>query len=291
MFDQRRFNAALVDMAPQPMLPIGETIVELLSGDLPGMLKSFNKNLGAFQRLQTAGSDYLSVQFAWAPLVKDAVKVIETLMAADHVLYGQQFRRSREIRTVRSTHSWSAKNAGFTRGFGSAISGGVYYPWGQSFDWTHQMSHRINARFNNGARPTRKQLGFYDRAMELLFNLGLDDPALGWNVTRFSWLTDWAVDIGSSLQIAANFSQQTGRYPMDYATLSTKSESVTISYPRGPRDYYSGGSLACTIVPSVSTSFAFNRQNLSPFRPGVTLSSLNGYQYSILVALGLAKTR
>lgn len=289
-YNQRSVNSALINMAPQPALPIGETIVELLSGNLPGLLKSFQKNLNSFQRLQTAGSDYLSVQFAWKPLVSDAVKVIETLMAADHIIYGQKFRRNRVIRETQVNHSWTERNSSYTTGL-NGQSAGAFASHGQSFDWNHRMSHSINARFNNGARPTRKQYGFYDKAMELLFNLGLDDPALGWNVTKFSWLTDWAVDIGGSLQIASNFSQQTGRYPMDYATLSTKSTTVLMSNPTGPRLFYSGTTYWSETTPGVSVCFVFDRQNLSPFRPGVSLTSLNGFQYSILVALGLAKSR
>lgn len=295
-WNQRSINAAANNMAIQPTLPIAETIVELLSGNIPSMIKSLSKRLSHVQRLKQSGADYLSIQFAWKPLVSDAIKVIETLLAADHVVHGQKFRRSRIVREEFQSSQYVSKGTSY-RSFLNARSGsaGSYQSNGQVLDYGHRLSHRITARLNNGARATRKQYGFYDKAMDLLFDLGFQDPSLGWELSRFSWLIDWAVDIGTSIDLVGNFSSQTGRYPLDYSYISTKSTTTVVANPKGDRIMSRGASATLDYKsitsPGTAIMFAFDRQPLSLFRPGFSLSGLNGFQYSILVALGLAKSR
>ena len=155
--------------------------------------------------------------------------------------------------------------------------------------------YKFTARYSSLVKPNSRSNGFVEKAEETLRQLGLvDDPSLIWELTPWSWLIDWAANIGNSLVNAHTLSPLSGRHSVDYAYFTTcltevVEEEVVAVVTNGtgwpsrsytvlrPRSYFS----------TVSKT----RSRATPFGFGTQLGSISASQFAILVALGLARYR
>jgi hypothetical protein len=158
------------------------------------------------------------------------------------------------------------------------------------------MDHRISGRFAPNARPTIAANSFIDKANDVVNRLGVWSPSMGWELMSYSWLVDWAVNLGSSIENASAYSALSGRYKTDYAYLTTfvrmskihTSRSTTLITGSGTsrlRHNLIGGTQTQTVT------ITKDRRPVSPFGLGVNLQGLTTSQFATLVALGLARSK
>lgn len=286
----------------KPALDIAETVVELLSGNIPKLLTNTYKrakNLASDATLMKkvrevgsgAGADYLGGMFGWAPLVSDVIKVVSSLTAVHTAIYasGDRYKRSVPLQTMSATTSWIPTM--YHTGFGPVGRKGYATNYGP-LDHNHFVSWdwRFTARTTGLARPTRSTDDFLSKADELLYNLGFGDLSIIWDLTAFSWLADWCIHLGASITNATAFGA--GRQNVDYAYVTLKIRALT-QVPVKAGTINAGNGLSYTTNGGVAKFLALTtvRDRATPYGFGVELPSLTGSQMAILAALGLVKTR
>lgn len=303
---QKQVSEVFADSAPDAKnASLIVTAIELLRGDLPSVLKNLRKYELRRQSLaKSLGSEYLNIVFGWTPLIKEVTGVVKTFMTLDRLLYYESTRRKRQwdgplgssytrdtnssaMSTLTSTDTDVCTYEGANRTSGIAWSGVV----DQSIVW--KEDYHLSARFAGLARPSRAADRFNDQALAFMGSLGLiGSPSDAWELAPFSWLVDWAVNIGSGLENASNYLPSHGGRAIDYAYVTTKNvysveEKVQSLVPFTGVVYSS----SVTNDRGVSTTTSLVRRRVSPFGVGIDLGDLSGSQMAILVALGLAKSR
>lgn len=297
-----RMNQTFASMAPQaPGAQLGETVVSILRGDFPSLLT----NLKAWTRPgridwtatpNTLGGGYLNSVFGWQPLIRDFQNAISVLMTLDHLIYGEAFRRHRVIpwssqfsRTTMT--SFAAASPYRMDGKGSTlISAGWREDAKPELVTTSHLDVRLSAQLAPIARPGLGANKYVDQAGDILQDLGLWYPALGWDLLPYSWLVDWFLHLGAAFTNASYYGSATGMTSVDYAWGTTCLRvNSQVNFP--VRTYRSGAFEYQFLGSPLSTSVAKIRERATPFGFGVDLSALTSGQIAILVALGLAKVR
>jgi len=297
------------------------TILELLTGNLPRILARMGDNLTRIAidwKLQTGkelskhtnpGNEWLSYHFGWAPLVKDVMDAVGILYKLHILLYeSEESRRHRggDLGTVgRITNTYDSGQLGFgspieTNNFTPTvmkdrqgpIPTGIGMPLRTECTVSQSVlieaDFRFAAKFHRGARPSSRERGHLDKAIELL---GLEiTPATLWNLAPWTWLLDWFSNIGT---VAQNLSDlDWSNVLLDYAYLtfvvkSTATTSVTLPPSWGGGAYTSSSPFIGTTV--VTTEKI--REQASPYGFSVGWTGLNPFQLSILAALGMTRGR
>lgn len=246
------------------------------------------------------GSSYLELMFGWMPLISDVKAFADALALLDGLIFdGESTRRSRKT-------SWKTLQ-GSTRetvaaGFNSPLYTSRAKPWVQSVsgpwngtsytcnmeaDYSVNIGYnvRFKGRFSKPARPDARFNGYLDRYYHFL---GLEiTPEVLWELTSWSWLLDWFTDLGG---VAQNLSAwQTSGYRCDYAyaTLAVQATFSAMAVNAVPAPGLIVEGLPFTIANKVEKY----RMPASPFGFNVDTSGLNSTQWSILTALGLARSR
>jgi hypothetical protein len=277
-----------------------------MRGEFPSILRSIlalrrKYELDLKETASNLGGEYLNSVFGWKPLIEDIMKCIRILMAVDYLIYGSATRRKRTIKF---------DSRYLSEPYESFFFAPTYMPkrWGSGFssttnvlNYTHspertvvsKMDIRISARMVPLARPGLGSDDFISRAEDLLRQLGVWYPTLGWDLLPYSWLVDWCLHLGTALANASYYGSKPGQTNIDYAWATTALRVDTqVNFPvmRAPakgtsrRDFLFYGSPMTTSVVKI-------RERATPFGFGLDLSGLNPGQVAILVALGLVKVR
>lgn len=297
VFDQQ-ISSSITNMLPDHgEMGWFETLVELARGNLPKAIPDLMHRAAVGLRLdpkgtkRDLGSDYLNARFGIEPIFSDMRKLIEGLQEASGLLY-DSFKRQRMTSGVslpyESRTIYGPRDGGIGYGGNDYISNIV--PLNRRFTVHYYTDHSIKAKFSK-AQPGVAGERFADQAIIQLRRLGLNEK-LAWDLLPFSWLVDWAGNIGSSIENAAAFAPNVGRYLSQYMWVTRK---VTVHADCEPFvDYrshngrlykaaeYSGGSTSLVVL---------DRTPVSPFGVSFKLPSMDAYKWSILVALGLAYKR
>lgn len=290
--NQGLFNSARPDASAAG---IGETLYELFTGQWPRLLTNLGKriatgklyNLGVKDVGKYAGDAYLNSTFAWQPIIRDFEFLIRTCLGLTDVLYGGDFRRTRQTPPVTYPISWKASRAGLFPGFGVSSTYFQEKPAGSLLsEGTYSYDTRLNAKFSK-AKPTIGTYSFIDSAQDVLRTLGIWSPSLGWDILPYSWLVDWFFHIGRAFENASTYSTGNGTYHVNYAYATQKTTSV-IWWQGGQK--YSGSDYVKWQAGSQVVTTLF-RQRATPWGFGIDLSKLSQSQWQILIALGLAKAR
>jgi hypothetical protein len=286
---------------------LGVTLIELLRGDIPSVLKNFQEMMAGYRSVKNyVGSDALNIMFGWTPLIQEYVNLIKVGMTLERVIYYETFRRKRRWEGP-STSTRADVVANFSAPLG--IYGSETYPQqgtsaantGSGLGLASASSvkktvilenYHWSSKYTGLAKAGRRANAFSERAMDVVQRLGLvDDPTLLWDLTPYSWLVDWFTTMGESLTNAATYSPIRGKYSIDYAYLTTRYhygvdlELVRVTPGSAKTDV--------TIVEpnSMYVSTTTWRDRATPFGFGTQMASLSGSQFAILVALGLAQFR
>lgn len=283
------------------------TILELLRGDIPSLLKNFQKMMAGMQSIRkTLGSDYLNIAFGWTPLIQEYANIIKVGMTLERAIYYESYRRKRawegpSLRQSDLITNVSLNSSSLVYGQSTLPEQGDFVPpsggYGAVYSATSvrvvHEDYRFTSKYTGLAKAPRRAESFSEIALEVITRMGLvDDPTLLWELTPWSWLVDWFSTMGSSIANASIYSPSKGKYDVDYAYLTTKySDSTTGSLLR----LNSGLAAQSKISVLQPTSFVGSvtkwRDRATPFGFGTQLGSITASQFAILVALGFAKHR
>lgn len=280
-------SSAYADAAlASPSMGWGETVVELLTGNVPRLLASLQRRMIQGRLLdprgigKDLGSEYLNAQFGILPIMRDIRALILHLSTLQNGLYGS-YRRSR-------------KSPLMTASYRTTLDISCQLPHGYSGTATRSegdarilYDERITMKLVR-AQPTIASNTFLGQASEIFQAMGFTNPSLGWQVIPWSWLIDWVTNIGASIENAAYYSAQSGSSPSTYSYVTSKRITTHTQYARPRRQsgnyYYDapGGTVTGVVT-------RLTRSKGSPFGFDFSLPSLSSGQWAILVALGLAK--
>lgn len=233
--------------------------------------------------------------FGWKPLIADFQNVIMTLLELDRLIYGTSYRRKRSFKypvyigKLQRTHA-SDNSLRSTSPAPRAGAGALSIPWDLSSgegNVTSMFDFRISARLTAIARPSISSIAYVDKAIDVLEQLGVWYPSLGWDLIPYSWLFDWFANLGTAMDNVAYYGKNPGQLNVDYAwgTAAVK----TLVHINPGRDLTANGYTTHVDGPVKCFTIVKDRVQASPFGFGINYTGLNTWQQSILVALGLAK--
>jgi len=289
-------------LAPKSeMFDVAQFVGELREG-LPSMTSNLLK--GKVNFFKDLGADYLNVEFGWKPFINDIINAVSALGSATTMLsrpFGP-IHRSREV----------VDEVVIADSSGSGVISYPPYPPDSSYIpltefWKVQPNtHRMGSGWQNWGNLSRStgtykktwfegnffllpKLGFnpedYMSRLDSLVNTKLT-PSILYELSPWSWLIDWGAKIGDSLQTAEALADD--RVHAQYAY--GMQETMAISTITRVSPYYWSPS---QVDPKGSISTRTTRKERVRANPyGFTVggaSSLNSWQQSILLALGLTK--
>jgi len=315
-------TAAIKEMNPiQVHASVLTTLLELVRGDVPGILKNLRQHFANITNLKyvsknglkdsatVVGGSFLENVFGWQPILRDVNSSIQVLTTLDALLFPEDNTRRTFNRVI--SENWGTSESSVSRlsGFGlfNPLGGvqnrGTAINWSTGSDTANATSltnipatytakevvdFRCTARFNTGLVPNDRNNGHLDRLQELL---GLQlTPQVLWDLTPWSWLIDWFANIGTVVENISNLHMS--NIILNYAYSTCRSNATSGVWQR-PTVITSGSGIRA-ITGNFITTYSYDqkvRLKASPYGFGAALSSLNGNQWAILVALGLARAR
>lgn len=288
---------------------VGESLVELLSLNIPALLTSLRTVARQVSRnakkrrirqdsptgkaivrlwgkstpwLNAIGSDYLEVAFGLLPTIEVFMQLIMLFEDAQDRVYGTSFRRVR-MRTLRQDVYETPVSTTLEGSNGSVSFGsGVRFECKNTVTDTLRVTVRATAL---GRESLNEAYYSTEGSGNLVRRMGLLSPSLGWELLPFSWMVDWFANFSSGLKRRAFFEDV---YPIDYAYATFK-RVHTQSVAAGEKTT----TLSNSVNQRVRTSGAFQsttttvRVRLDPFGNPWHGASIDAYKAGILTALGL----
>jgi len=245
-------------------------------------------------RLRQAGDEFLNVEFGWLPLVSDVDDLIRTIKDSDKLLdqydsdRGKLIRRRYSFPSEKSeteeqlSASKMPEGIPISVGFGPPSIPGV---------WSKRTTVVKNRWFSGAFRygvPTsgltaRKGIAGLAAKADYLYGLTLTPDVL-WNLTPWSWATDWALNTGDVLTNVSDFAQH--GLIMQYGYLmETTITRVTYSL-RGLVLY----GIPVRVPDATFEVITKSRTGANPFGFGITWDGLSSTQAAIAVALGISRS-
>jgi hypothetical protein len=292
------------------------TLIELVRGDVPGILTSLRKHMTLITQMKASGikdaskalgSEYLNNVFGWTPIIKDIQAAITVLTGIDSLLFPDDSTRRSHKRTLSSgAHqldgfptmgmfppfwpgmSWDDMTINPRIAPVNPVTYGIGVMSG-TFGLSYTDSLWTTARFATGATPNSHNNGNLDRVIDLL---GLEiTPALVWELTPWSWLIDYFTNIGKVIENLSNLGLSNTILNYAYTTYRRETLHTVSVDPRYMTSSYPGSSFKGNGWNFTMTSDSKVRIAASPFGFGIAGDSLSANQLAILTALGLARMR
>lgn len=263
--------------------------------------------------LKRAGSDYLNHMFGLSPLIREIDTLIKTVGSIDKLVgqlvrdSGANVHRRRDIKEVEvfrqnndgsvydttivvpplKTHSavmsyittnaeWFPAPSSYHRQVNSLVATRrVWFTGSFTYDIDAlRMPNHIRDFFDVVAKRGKQPIE--DVAREYLLGMGeaTIDNALWWELTPFSWLVDWFVNVGVVLDNRRQFDRL--GLVMNYGYVMCEETRTTTT-----TNYINSG----PVLTSSWQNVRQRRVRASPFGFGVDTDKLSAYQLSILGAL------
>lgn len=284
---------------------VGEFSLSTFLGELreglPHLIPEF---LTRAKVVKGAGSDYLNVEFGWKPLINDLQGLADSFLQASFGLFrplgASHRRRDRPvIESFNRTDITAASNISVALGKHATLAG--YNPGSTSKTWAATGAYGIGSltrsssvkQWVEGEFVYIPKAGFdpgnfLDR-YETLASVDLT-PAVLWELAPWSWLVDWAGQIGQSLSsMEAGLSNRilsTYFYGMEDAKATAVTDVTVLGNQSGR--YHTGPKQMSTRIERRRR----RRIRANPFGYGGSSSvALNGSQMAILGALGLTRLK
>lgn len=281
---------------------IGETMLEIVTGNVPKLTSRFYKLLKEGDVLtvlkkahKETSQDYLNYNFGLGPVFGDLYTLLVKGVVIHDALYGQSHRRSGQSPLETGYRSYSTNRGINMGGLTTRNQGDLgYYVLGGASDASsktisYYQDMRFKARFTL-ARASDVANTFYDKALALIRNYGVWTPSLLWDIAPWSWLLDWFLHLGRGFQNAFDYGAD-GGLKSDYSCVTTKSVTQHSIPGRAYSRYDHPYRWDYFWSPIYTTTTVLRRYPTNPFGTFVELRSLSAWQQSILVALGIARRR
>lgn len=241
-----------------------------------------------------AGSEYLNAQFGWLPLVSDVRDAVTAFRDTAKILNqmkrdsGRNVRRRYEFPIERSTEVLidrrdSTAAAGLV---GSTPLGSDFFSTNAGAQYHIRETTRsvwFSGAFTYHMPADDTQIGKLVSAYQMadhLYGVGLT-PELLWNLTPWSWATDWFANTGDILANVSDMALYGQILRYGYVM-----EKTTILDRRGVEATLK--SKPTVTYKSIVKTTIKRRIRANPFGFGVSFNSLSGYQLGILAALGMS---
>jgi hypothetical protein len=235
------------------------------------------------------GGEYLNVVFGIQPVYDDVKKAYAATLKAEKILdqlakdSGKLIRRRYEFPEERTTTEAVAVSAPYIIGTTGDSSGTVS---------TYSLK-RVNvvtkrSWFSGAFTYHLPESGTWMRRMAELDHLYGIRPGIdtAWELTPFSWLTDWFANTGDILNNVSNFSQD--GLVMPYGYIMCHQRNTTI-YTGQVQVQTSASTWTQVPVHGTLCFETLQRRPANPFGFGISLGSLSVRQLGILAALGISR--
>lgn len=288
-------TTAIARCAPtNPASNLATMLGELLKDGLPSPVGAESWKARTLSAKQ-AGSEYLNVQFGWAPLISDIRKFADAITHAEKILRqyerdaGKLVRRRYDFPEITSTKEEVYGNGSINRYFWPGVN---FFPLKTTATVTMRETVSKKQWFSGAFTyylPTgydsRKELSRLRSYAQKL--LGIEPtPEVLWELAPWSWAVDWFSNTGDVLKNVSRFTGP-GGLVMPYGYMMETSFIVrTYSFSPSP---FSG--ISETPDPITVTTIVKKRRRATPFGFGLSWNALSAFQWSILGALGLTKNR
>jgi hypothetical protein len=266
-----------------PAADLSIALGELYRDGLPSLPGKAKGNLG---------SEYLNMQFGWAPTISDGRDFINSIRNFDQITgqfirdSGRIVKRRFDFDLIESTSVTTTPNSPPV-----PLSGGVA-PSGQQVQLgtLTKTVKTVTRKWFSGA------FTYHLSPNVLLRNIQILDKAYGlvpgpdtaWALTPYSWLFDWFSNAGDVIHNLNAFSAGGLVMPWGYMMCDT---STYTEYVLQTRKRDSNSVLQPLVLSSAVIKRTRQRQRANPFGFGLTWDGLNPFQLSILAALGLSRGR
>jgi hypothetical protein len=289
------------------------TALELLKGDVPHLLKQFRFHWNTMLRWKAKyknfkdaekylGSEFLNAQFGWTPIVRDIEAGVRLLLELDRALFVSDDTRRRRKTVVNVNLSQKTDNVTWivepplgrvdqtkwssrlvtNSCVPNALTFAVSIPTDLAL--SSKVSVWTTARFATGLSARSQDNAYIDRGIDLL-GLRLT-PEVLWDLMPWSWLIDWFSNTGTIVRNLSTLGLSNTILNYAYSTMRWQNQSTAWAKPVSTTSVKYGGNFI-----QVEKMDHKVRMAASPFGFGTDLSSLSAGQWSILVALGLARQR
>jgi hypothetical protein len=253
------------------------------------------------EHAKSAGSDYLNLQFGWAPLVDEMFSFARGVLDADLLL--DQYERDAG-KLVRRTFEFPTDTSG---GGTSIVTGSPNQIFYQPYN-TRLMNRDLSLTDASKLfrqRTVSKRAWFsgafcyylprgYDSRNEVHRKALLAKQVLGlyptpetiWNVAPWSWAVDWFSNAGDVMSNVSSFIFDGAVMPYGYIM---EHSIVRDTYTRQRADQFYDGQVAHSSMSFVTETKI--RRKASPYGFGVSWDGLSTFQASILAALGITRKK
>lgn len=293
-------NRAISRVAPtSPNANLAQTTAEIIREKgiaLPGTsLFLWLESRALFYR--SLGKEYLNITFGWKPFLSELYSIVQQMLSITEeirkysAISETSVRRRYDFEPISSIESTTTN---FSGGYLNMGNGSNIDSWSELYsNRAGQLIKSVSSlekiyfvgrfmfRINPGKGLLDKLEAFEQIANKLLGTR--ITPSVLWELTPWSWLIDWFVDVQSAMQVAGL--QYSDKFLMQYGYLmrrTVKSESYTItgpSFANGPDGPFSSETF---IVKS-------ERVKGTPFGFGINPESIDPGQWAILAALAISK--
>jgi hypothetical protein len=285
-FELNAVGALAIDRVKpsNPLVDLAVTIGELREG-LPSLMLRWYKTKDA----RRSGDDYLNVEFGWKPLLRDLFAALdaheeyEKLLARQRERGKELIRRRYDFDTFTST-TVSQVGTGFPTV--PVLPGDNYASYGVvtrertitrkrwfSGAFVHYVPDPMDPRVSAQAARLRRARDQYG------FRL---TPDVLWNLTPWSWLSDWLLTTGSTLSNIADIFSFNLAMPYAYVMEHIKCTDVFTS-----TTVIKGG--VGGPGPLIIHYDVKSRKKASPFGFGLAWEGFSPKQLAILAALGISR--
>ena len=284
-----------------PLLPLGLSWKSLFKGNFKDIATRAKHRTREFLRL---GDEYLNYKFGWAPFVSDLRKMYNLWHTIDKHLAklvrenGKSLRRTATLvdqTTITPTYSESINRPGqYVDGFPSFVSCNTGSTVFQIVSESRLRVWYVGKYTYNVPDIGSSQ---WTRNAKLALFGALPTPELIWNVTPWSWLTDWFVNVGDVL---SNFSDNAVGSPSSlsssgYIMMNQKTTTKYEAYSEWSGVNVSGW-LATRCLPGAHTFWTKQELEIksraaagSQYQLAASMDAFNSDHWNILAALGLSK--
>lgn len=285
----------IAELRQLPKIPLLDGARDrILQGGLKGLPGRLLSRLATFRRL---GSEYLNIQFGWAPFVRDLQEMYMLTHDIDKRLDRLRRDNGRSLhrrRTLVDTTSTTATESVVNGPFAYLAPTPIIIGAGRTARMVQTISKEkiwFVGRFQYYV-PNIGTLEWDRRARRALFGANIT-PKLVWDVLPWSWLVGYFSNAGD---VFSNMSQNAvdntvAKYA--YVMRTSSSETTTVvqtswgARSGSPATYPAGSGIA------IHRSFRETKSRVSatPFGFGMTWNGLSAFQASILGALGMSRSR
>jgi len=246
-----------------------------------------------------AGDEYLNIEFGIKPLLRDITQLAQSVKNASKILAqfqrdsGKIVRRKTDLFDTTTLTEYPDQPLGLAINHFSPV-GNVTSEYFSSVSGARSVSDSVRQRawfsgaFSYHLAEAHDFLGKAERYEQLADKLlgTTIDAALFWELTPWSWLIDWHINVGSFLRNVELLSKDSLVVRYGYVMHETHAIRTWVTKePVLDRDGHNIGYPA-----AFSHIMSKNRQRATPYGFGRNSSEFTPGQWAILGALGMTKS-